>query len=84
MDCSSKKNQYYTEEEAMEALVRSHIRYNNPANSYYLCSECAVSSHITRTNAPNAQTHRNNRTHKKRAAVTRLVTTFEEKIDRLG
>ena len=39
MDCSSKKNQYYTEEEAMEALVRSHIRYNNPANSYYLCSE---------------------------------------------
>ena len=41
MDCSSKKNQYYTEEEAMEALVLSQIRYNNPANSYYLCSECA-------------------------------------------
>ena len=41
MDCSSKKNQYYTEEEAMEALVLSQSRYNNPANSYYLCSECA-------------------------------------------
>ena len=46
MDCSSKKNQYYTEEEAMEALVRSHIRYNNPANSYYLCSEC-TQFHLT-------------------------------------
>tara|TARA_B100001175_G_scaffold317846_1_gene336886 strand:+ start:2980 stop:3228 length:249 start_codon:yes stop_codon:yes gene_type:complete len=41
MDCSSKKNQYYTEDEAAEALIRSNIRFNKPAISYYLCSECA-------------------------------------------
>lgn len=41
MDCSSNKNQYYTEDEAEEALIRSHIRFNRPAVSYYLCGECA-------------------------------------------
>lgn len=41
MDCSSKKNQYYTEDEAAEALIRSHIRFTRPAVSYYLCDECA-------------------------------------------
>ena len=41
MNCSSKKNQYYTEDEAMEALIRSHIQFNRPALNYYLCSECA-------------------------------------------
>lgn len=46
MDCSSKKNQYYNEEEAAEALIRSHIRFNKPALSYYLCSECAL-YHLT-------------------------------------
>ena len=41
MNCSTKKNQYYTEAEAAEALIRSHIRFNKPALSYYLCVECA-------------------------------------------
>ena len=41
MNCNSKKNQYYTEDEAAEALIRSHIRFNKPALSYYLCAECA-------------------------------------------
>ncbi|MDA8757840.1 hypothetical protein N9V42_05665 [Flavobacteriaceae bacterium] len=41
MDCSSKKKQYYTEDEAAEALIRSHIRFARPALSYYLCAECA-------------------------------------------
>jgi len=41
MDCSSKKNQYYTEEEAIEALIRSQIRFNKPALNYYICAECA-------------------------------------------
>ncbi|MEK9603605.1 MAG: hypothetical protein VW127_04195 [Flavobacteriaceae bacterium] len=41
MSCSSKKNQYYTEDEAAEALIRSQIRFNKAAVSYYLCSECA-------------------------------------------
>jgi len=41
MDCSSKKNQYYTEDEAVEALIRSHIRFPRPALSYYCCVECA-------------------------------------------
>jgi molybdenum cofactor biosynthesis enzyme MoaA len=41
MNCSTKKNQYYTEDEATEALIRSHIRFNKPALSFYLCSECA-------------------------------------------
>ena len=40
MDCSTKKNQYYTEDEAVEALIRSHIRFNKPALNYYLCDEC--------------------------------------------
>ena len=39
--CSSKKNQYYLEAEAIEALIRSHISFNKPAISYYLCTECA-------------------------------------------
>ncbi|MDA0937071.1 MAG: hypothetical protein O2878_08100 [Bacteroidetes bacterium] len=51
MDCSSKKNQYYTEEEAAEALIRSHIRFNRPAVSYYLCSECAQ-FHLTSKGEP--------------------------------
>ena len=41
MDCYSKKNQYYTEDEASEALIRSHIRFNKPAVSYYLCPHCS-------------------------------------------
>jgi len=41
MDCKSRKNQYYTEDEAAEALIRSHIRFYKPALSYYLCAECA-------------------------------------------
>jgi hypothetical protein len=41
MDCSSKKNQYYTEDEAIEALIRSNIRFTQPALSYYCCVECA-------------------------------------------
>tara|TARA_A100001011_G_scaffold394321_1_gene486422 strand:- start:2447 stop:2689 length:243 start_codon:yes stop_codon:yes gene_type:complete len=40
MDCCTKKNQYYTEEEAAEALIRSHIRFNKPALNYYFCGEC--------------------------------------------
>lgn len=46
MDCSSRKNQYYTEDEAAEALIRSHIRFNQPAVSYYLCEKC-VQFHLT-------------------------------------
>lgn len=41
MNCSTKKNQYYAEDEVVEALIRSHIRFNKPALSYYLCNECA-------------------------------------------
>ena len=41
MNCISKKNQYYTEDEAVEALIRSHIRFNKPALNYYICIECA-------------------------------------------
>ena len=39
--CSSKKNQYYLETEAIEALIRSNVSFNKPATSYYLCTECA-------------------------------------------
>ena len=46
MKCNSKKNQYYTKDEAVEALIRSHIRFNNPATSYYLCPECTY-FHLT-------------------------------------
>ena len=41
MNCITKKNQYYTEDEAAEALIRSHIRFKKPALNYYLCIECA-------------------------------------------
>lgn len=44
--CSSKKNQYYLETEAIEALIRSHISFNKPATSYYLCMEC-TQFHLT-------------------------------------
>ena len=40
MSCSTGKNGYYTEEEAQEALIRSHIRFLKAANSYYLCDNC--------------------------------------------
>lgn len=46
MDCSSKKKQYYSEDEAVEALIRSHISFNRPALSYYLCGEC-TQFHLT-------------------------------------
>ena len=46
MKCSSKKNQYYTEDEAAEALIRSNIRFHKPATSYYLCSACTY-FHLT-------------------------------------
>ena len=41
MKCNSKKNQYYTEDEAVEALIRSHIRFHKPALTYFLCAECS-------------------------------------------
>ena len=40
MSCSTGKNGYYTEEEVQEALIRSHIKFPKPANSYYQCNEC--------------------------------------------
>ena len=40
MSCSTSKNGYYSEEEAQEALIRSHIRFTKAANSYYLCTDC--------------------------------------------
>ena len=40
MSCSTGKNGYYNEEEAQEALIRSHIRFIKAANSYYLCHDC--------------------------------------------
>ncbi len=40
MGCITGKNGYYREEEAQEALIRSHIRFSNAANNYYLCEEC--------------------------------------------
>mgnify|MGYP001157469354 FL=1 len=57
MDCSTKKNQYYTEDEAAEALIRSHIRFNKPALSYYLCSECAQ-FHLTSRGEKHPLLHR--------------------------
>ena len=44
--CSSRKNQFYQEEEAIEALIRSNISFNKPAISYYLCTEC-TQFHLT-------------------------------------
>ena len=41
MSCSSQKKQYYTQEGAEEALIRSQIRFHQAALSYYLCDECA-------------------------------------------
>ena len=41
MKCNSKKNQYYTEDEAVEALIRSHIRFHKSALTYFLCAECS-------------------------------------------
>ena len=29
------------EDEVVEALIRSHIRFRKPATSYYLCAECS-------------------------------------------
>jgi hypothetical protein len=40
MSCSTGKNSYYSEEEAQEALIRSHIRFVKAANSYYPCKDC--------------------------------------------
>ena len=40
MSCSTSKNGYNSEEEAQEALIRSHIRFTKAANSYYLCTDC--------------------------------------------
>ena len=40
MSCSTGKNGYYSEEEAQEALIRSHIRFVKAAKNYYLCNDC--------------------------------------------
>jgi len=40
MKCITGKNGYYREEEAQEALIRSHIRFPKAAVSYYLCPDC--------------------------------------------
>ena len=40
MSCSTGKNGFYSEEEAQEALIRSHIRFVKAANNYYLCTDC--------------------------------------------
>ena len=40
MSCSTGKNGYYNEEEAQEALIRSHIRFIKAANNYYKCIDC--------------------------------------------
>ncbi len=40
MKCISGKNGYYSESEVQEALVRSHIRFQDAAKNYYLCDDC--------------------------------------------
>jgi hypothetical protein len=40
MGCSTGKNEYYSEEEVQEALIRSHIKFLKAANSYYQCRDC--------------------------------------------
>ena len=46
MGCSTGKNGYYSEEEAQEALIRSHIKFIKAAVSYYHCKECGA-YHLT-------------------------------------
>ena len=40
MGCVTGKNGYYSEDEANEALIRSHISFSKPAVNYYLCNDC--------------------------------------------
>ena len=40
MKCISGKNGYYSEAEVEEALIRTHIRFQNGASNYYLCDDC--------------------------------------------
>lgn len=40
MRCPTGKNSYYSENEAQEALIRSHIRFLQAAKSYYKCRDC--------------------------------------------
>ena len=51
MSCSTGKNEYFTEEEAQEALIRSHIRFIKAANSYYHCRDCGQ-YHLTSQGEP--------------------------------
>ena len=40
MSCVTKKKGYYSEDEVQEALIRSHIRFSNAAQNYYVCHDC--------------------------------------------
>ena len=40
MDCITGKNEYYSESEVQEALIRSHIRFEHAAKNYYQCDDC--------------------------------------------
>ena len=40
-DCPSKKIIYYSEQEAKEALIRIHVKYQNSATrTFYTCDQC--------------------------------------------
>ena len=40
MSCVTRKKGYYNENEAEEALIRSHINFVRPAVNFYLCNDC--------------------------------------------
>ena len=40
MHCSTGKKGYFKEEDVIEALIRSHIRFAKTAINYYYCIDC--------------------------------------------
>lgn len=40
-DCLSRKSIFYTEQEAKEALIRIHVKYQNSSTrAFYACDQC--------------------------------------------
>ena len=49
MKCSTNKKQYYSEQDALDALIRTRVVFpSNTAKTIYLCDDCN-SWHLTST-----------------------------------
>ncbi|MBL3658345.1 hypothetical protein [Fulvivirga sediminis] len=83
MDCISKKRCYDTPEQAEDALLGSHIRYNHSKNSgpinYYKCEHCGC-YHLTSQGETNsALTSKNN---KSKIKLAQEASYWEDKFRR--